>query len=176
MYRQSFGVRGFTVAALMAAVTAVFTVAVRIPVGTGYLNLSDVAIYFAAYSFGPWVGLIAGGLGTAIADVYSGYPEFAWLSLFAHGLQGLVVGGVALGKPVRTMVIAWFAGMFLMVSIYFIGEFVAMQNPSQALTEWPFNVLQTAIGGVIGIALTVAVRRAYPLVSQAAAPRRFREE
>ena len=55
----------------MIAVTTVFTTAVRIPIPAtqGYVNFSDVAIFFVALAFGPWVGLIAGGLGTAIADI-----------------------------------------------------------------------------------------------------------
>ena len=179
MYRQSMGVRGFTLAALMAAVTTVFTLAVRIPVAAsgGYFNLSDVAIFFAALSFGPWVGFIAGGLGTGLADIIGGYPEFAILSFFAHGLEGLVVGAVAQGKPVRTMILGWFAGAFLMCSIYFIGESVAYGGVGVALADLlTANIWQALAGGIIGVPLTLAVRRAYPLVAQAATPRRFREE
>ena len=179
MYRESLGVRGFTVAALMAAVTTVFTLAVRIPVAAsgGYFNLSDVAINFAALSFGPWVGFIAGGVGTGLADIIGGYPMFAPLSFIAHGLEGLIVGAVAQGKPVKTMLGGWFAGAFLMCSIYFIGESVAYGGVGAALADLvTANVWQALAGAIIGIPLTLAVRRAYPLVAQAATPRRFRED
>jgi len=173
------GVRGFTVAAVMAAVTTVFTLAVRIPVAAsgGYFNLSDVAIFFTALSFGPWVGFIAGGLGTGLADILGGYPEFAILSFMAHGLEGLVVGAVAQGKPVRTMILGWFAGAFMMCAVYFIGETVAYGGLGAALADLvTANVWQALAGGIIGVPLTLAVRRAYPVVAQMTTQQQFREE
>ena len=42
------------VMAVMIAVVTVFTMAVRVPIPAtnGYINFSDVAIYFAAFAFG----------------------------------------------------------------------------------------------------------------------------
>jgi uncharacterized membrane protein len=92
--------------AVLTAVTAVFTYIVRIPIAPtrGYLNLGDVAIYFAAFTFGPVSALVSGGLGTALADIISGYSQWAPISLFVHGLQGLVaglIGGIAWRKAGR---------------------------------------------------------------------------
>lgn len=50
------------IAGVMIALVAVFTLFVRVPIGTGYFNFSDVAIYFASFAFGPWIGLVAGDL------------------------------------------------------------------------------------------------------------------
>jgi len=81
-------------AAILTAVTVVMTIAVRIPIAPtrGYINLGDLAIYFTALSFGPVTALIAGGLGTAIADIISGFSQWAPFSFLIHGLQGLAVG------------------------------------------------------------------------------------
>ena len=64
--------------AIMAAVVAVFTMVIRIPspIG-GYISLCDAAVVFSAYAFGPLTGFIAGGLGSAFADLLGGYPQFA---------------------------------------------------------------------------------------------------
>ena len=52
--------------AVMAAVTAVLTLVVRIPTpARGYFNLGDVAIVFTAITLGPFSALLAGGIGTA---------------------------------------------------------------------------------------------------------------
>src|SRR5512143_1944215 len=96
------GAMMIAIAAIMIAVTTVFTLLIRVPVPAtqGYINFSDVAIYFAAATFGPWVGLVAGGLGAALADLLGGYAQFAPLTLLAHGLQGLLAGAlVRRGKP-----------------------------------------------------------------------------
>mgnify|MGYP001148847382 CR=1 FL=1 len=79
--------------AVLIALIAVFTLLIRIPTpARGYVNLSDVAITFAGLAFGPWVGAIAGGIGTALADLLGGFAPYAPISFVAHGLQGFLVG------------------------------------------------------------------------------------
>lgn len=163
--------RRIAIAAVMIAAVAVFTLFIVIPVGTGFFNFSDVAIYFAAFAFGPWVGLVAGGVGAALADISLGYSQFAILTFFAHGLEGLIAGYLGKNQPVSRMLLAWAAGTIVMVGIYFIGEYAVPAmwgGPPQALTEWPFNILQNVAGGVVGIPLVLAVRRAYPPISRMA--------
>src|SRR5205809_616165 len=53
--------RTISLTAVMTAIVFVFTRFIQIPIGTGYFNLSDVAIYFTAFACGPWLALIAGG-------------------------------------------------------------------------------------------------------------------
>ena len=80
--------------AILIAVTTVFTYIIRIPIAPtrGYINLGDVAIFFTAITFGPITAFLAGGLGTALADLFAGYAQWAPITFFAHGLQGLLVG------------------------------------------------------------------------------------
>ncbi|MFQ5343655.1 MAG: ECF transporter S component [Anaerolineae bacterium] len=163
--------RRIAITAVMIAAVAVFTLFIVIPIGTGFFNFSDVAIYFAAFAFGPWVGLVAGGVGAALADINLGYSQFAILTFFAHGLEGLVAGYLGKGQPMSRMLLAWAAGTIVMVGIYFVGEYAVPAmwgGPPQALTEWPFNLLQNIAGGVVGIPLVLAVRRAYPPISRMA--------
>ncbi|WP_319756402.1 ECF transporter S component [uncultured Sphaerochaeta sp.] len=76
---------------VLTAVVVVFTMVVRIPTAKGYLNLCDVAICFIAFTFGPWSAFIAAGLGTALADLISGYAQWAPISFVVHGVEGLLV-------------------------------------------------------------------------------------
>ncbi len=79
--------------AIMTAVTTVLTMFVKIPTPTrGYLNLSDTMIFFSAYAFGPWVGGIVGGLGPALSDLISGYPQWAIFTFVIDGLQAVIAG------------------------------------------------------------------------------------
>ena len=152
------------VVAIMIALTAVFTMVVRVPIPAtqGYFNFSDVAIYFAAFTFGPWVGLVAGGLGTALADVLSGYAQFAPLTFLAHGLEGLVVGWLARNAKGWKLGLVWLAGALCVILIYFAGEFWIFGIGPEAFAEMPFNLVQVAVGGILGIPLHYAVRAAYP--------------
>lgn len=180
MANRGIDVRTIAITGIMIAVVAVFTRFIVIPIGTGFFNFSDVAIYFVAFTFGPWIGFVAGGVGAALADISLGYSQFAILTFFAHGLEGLVAGYLGSdGSPMARLVgrggvrlrmlLGWLAGTVVMVGLYFVGEasVPAMWGGlPQALTEWPFNVLQNLAGGIVGIPLFLAVRRAYPPITQ----------
>lgn len=161
--------RDIALTAVMIALVAVVTRFLIFPIGQGYFNFSDTAVYFTAFTFGPWIGFLAGGIGAALADLSAGYAAFAPLTLLAHGLQGLAAGWVVRkgrGAPVQRMVVAWLAGTVVMTSIYFLGEYFGARlgwgGPAQAVAELPFNLLQNIAGGVIAIPLALLVRRAYP--------------
>jgi uncharacterized membrane protein len=159
--------------AVLTAVTAVLTLLVRIPVPAtkGYFNLGDTVIYFTAFTIGPVSALLSGGLGTALADLI-GFPTFAPISLFVHGAQGLAAALVA-GIPLQGMgrrwpvnpswLIAVVGATIIMCGGYFGAESV-LYGIGAALTELPFNLLQNVVGAVIGISLSLIVRRAYPPV------------
>lgn len=164
--------------AVLIALTTVFTLLVRVPTpARGYVNLSDVAVTFASLLFGPWIGAAAGGIGTALADLLGGFAAFAPLSLVAHGLEGLVIGLLALGRrSLSSLILAWLAGSVVMVACYLIGEGLFYTGWPAAIAEAPLNAFQALIGGLVGIPLVLAVRRAYPPVDQLGRPRSWTEE
>lgn len=174
---------------VLTAVTAVFTLLIRIPIAPtrGYINLGDVAIFFTAFTFGPITALISGGLGTAIADLLSGYAQWAPISLVIHGLQGLAAGLIVRKhliqfqkntanaaefdeyreKSGRKMVVSLTAGLvgtIIMVGLYFLSG-AALYGIGPAAFEVPGNIIQCAVGFIGGYMLTRAVVRAYPPVS-----------
>ncbi len=78
--------------ALMTALTAVATIVIQVPsVGGGYTNLSDSIIFLTAVMMDPVAAMIAGGIGTMLADLYL-YPATMFFSLAFHGAEGLIVG------------------------------------------------------------------------------------
>ena len=162
----------------MIAVTYVFTRFIVVPIAAtgGYFNFSDVAVYFTAFAFGPWVGLIAGGVGTALSDLSLGFTSFAPLTLLAHGLEGFVAGWLGRGRGLVPMVVAWLVGTVVMCGLYFLGEGLVLTGWGAAAAELPFNLFQNLVGGVVGIPLVLAVRRAYPPLTQMLGGRVWREE
>lgn len=155
--------------AVLIALTVVLTKVVQIPIpaSQGYWNLSDAATSFAGFAFGPFVGFAAGGVGTAIADLLSGpYAIWAPISLLAHGLEGAVIGFLVLrSRRLPNLIFAYAAGAIVMVVIYLLGGAV-LKGFEAALAEVPFNALQGVVGGVVGIPLYLAVRRAYPAIDR----------
>jgi uncharacterized membrane protein len=153
--------------AVLIALTAVFTLLIRIPTpARGYVNLSDVAITFTALTFGPWVGFVVGGLGTALADLLGGYAVYAPISFVAHGVQGLLVGLIGYRQTsLARLVLAWLAGAIAMVAGYLIGGIPIVGLATSAL-DIPGNSFQALLGALIGIPLVFAVRRAYPAIDR----------
>src|SRR3954469_16431206 len=142
---------GIAAAAIMTAIVTVFTFVLQVPnpASGGYFNLSDIAVIFAAITFGPWIGLVAGGLGTAISDLISGYASFAPLSFIAHGGEGLLAGYLLLKKP-AWLVPAWLIGVVWMMLAYLVGETVILGGADAMADLLGSNWIQ-ALAGVLGI-------------------------
>ncbi len=156
-------------AALLIALTTVFTLLVRVPIPAtqGYVNLSDVAITFSGLIFGPWIGLVAGGVGAAMADLLGGYAQFALLSLVAHGIEGLAIGWLGRGrKDLPGIIVAWLVGALAMIVGYLVGEGLFLTGWPAAIAEVPSNAFQALVGAVVGIPLVLAVRKAYPPIDR----------
>lgn len=78
--------------ALFSALVCVLTIFVQIPMGAGYVNFGDALIFIAASVMGPLGGMIAGALGSSLADVFSGYVLYAPFTAVIKGAEGLVCG------------------------------------------------------------------------------------
>ena len=168
MKRNAVDPRGLAVTAVMTAIVFVLTSVIRIPTpAKGYIHLGDAGIFFSALAFGPWVGAAAGGLGTALADLAGGYPQWAIFSFLIHGAQGLIVGWASTrwNGLVGLVLSAIVGGAVVVVGYLFAG--MLLSGVGAALGELPLNIIQVSAGAVVGVPLFAAVRKAYPpIVSQ----------
>ena len=81
-----------TTTAVMIALTCVLTLAVKIPTPTkGYLNLGDCAVLLSGWLLGPVWGAVAGGVGSALADLFAGYPIYVPGTLLIKAIMALTV-------------------------------------------------------------------------------------
>lgn len=149
---------------VMTALTAVSTMLIQIPIPlVGYFNLGDVMIFVSALTFGPIVGGFAGGIGSAIADMILGYPQFAIPTLIIKGLEGLIAGSITNTKQVYLDVLGVIVAGVEMIVGYFIAEWLFLgYGYLNALAEIPANIGQIAIGGIIGIPIAILLRRRLP--------------
>jgi len=147
--------------AVMSALVAVGTLIVRIPNPMGgYFNVGDVMIFVTALTFNPIIGGVAGGLGSAIADMI-GFPLFAVPTLVIKGLEGLFASLISDKKRVYRDVLAVVVAGTVMVLGYFLVE-LYLWGIGGALAEVPANIVQIAIGGLVGIPVALVLRRRLP--------------
>jgi uncharacterized membrane protein len=163
--------RELVAAAIFIALTAVVTryTAIPIPATRGFFNLGEVAIYVAAIVYGPLVGLLAGGVGSALADIWAQAPYYAPFTLVIKGIEGFVVGRLA-QSTAASRLRATLAGGVLMVAGYFLAQTFFARTlgiaptsgtaMTAALSEIPFNIVQVAVGVIVALLVTARVPRA----------------
>jgi uncharacterized membrane protein len=146
--------------ALFVALVAVATMAINIPMPAtqGFVNVGDTMIFVTGIFLGPAAGLIAGGIGSAMADLLLGYVHWAPWTLLIKGIEGFLVGLIAFRsfQRVRRVGFTTFLAMLLASLWMVVGYYLAggiMRGFPAALTSVPGNIVQ-GIGSII-IALPV---------------------
>lgn len=136
--------------ALVCAATMV--IQIPIPVTEGYIHPGDSLIFLAAVFFGKKNGLAAGALGSALADILTGYAHWAPFTLIIKGLMGFVVGWMSdYSKKQRLTsfrtALAPVAGALIMVVGYLLAGSVLYGSFTVSLTSVPSNLVQ-GVGGM----------------------------
>lgn len=162
--------------AVLVAFVTVLTYAVRVPIAPtrGYIHLGDVGVFFAAFTFGPAVGFLAGGLGTGLADVLGGYAQWAIPSFVIHGAQALVAGYIGFRQSYQRQLLGWLAGGLIVVVGYFLVA-AALYGVGAALVEVPGNFMQVTAGGLVAIPLATTLRHFWPPIEHLGLPRVWQE-
>ena len=88
--------KSLTFTAVFAALCCVGTLVVRIPLPNGYLNTGDVFVLLAAWCLGPLYGGVAAGMGSALADIISGYAIYCPATFLIKGGDALLAFTVCL--------------------------------------------------------------------------------
>lgn len=151
-------IKRIVVTAMLAALTCIATMIIKIPSPLkGYLNLGDCIVLTCGWLLSPVYGFIAAGLGSAMADVFSGYMIYAPATFIIKGAMALVAFYgfkllntiLGIGK-LPSEIISGIVSEIIMILGYFVFEgfnygFVA------SLVNIPANAIQGAIGVFLGI-------------------------
>lgn len=139
------------------------------PVPGGYFNLGDAVIIITAIVLGRTSGLLAGAMGSFLADIAYGSFLFAPITLIVKGLEGFVVGLIAHSKRSKRegeakrpfkMLLAVVVGAVVMVAGYFIAEayilglFDKEFGISAAMLELTTNLIQGGLSAIVGYLLS----------------------
>ncbi|MCX7970432.1 MAG: ECF transporter S component [Negativicutes bacterium] len=146
-----------TTTAAAAALTALAITVLQVPspVGGGYYHLGEIVMMSAACLYGRLIGATAAGLGSALADLLSGYAVWAPVSLIVHGGEGYLIAALDGGsRSYGRRLLALTVGALFMVAGYWLAEW-GMFGQAAAVAEIPGNLVQ----GAIGVAGAMAVLR-----------------
>ena len=145
-------------AALMASLTCVATMIIKIPSPMkGYMNLGDCIVLITGWALPPMYAFLAAGIGSALADVISGYMMYVPATFIIKGLMAVIAfyGYKSLHRksddfPAR--IISGIVAEIVMIFGYFVFEGV-LYGFVPASANIPVNGVQGIVGLVIGVAL-----------------------
>ncbi len=150
------------VAAMFAALICVATMLIQIPMpGAGYVNFGDCFILIAAWVLGPVYGFAAGGIGSALADLFSGYALYAPGTFVIKGciaVAAALIAHVIIKRSAKARLVGFItgsvAGELIMVWGYFFYEALVLGlGFGGALSVLTGNFIQGAFGAVVGVVI-----------------------
>ena len=139
---------------LMIALVCIATMVIQIPIPMtdGYVNIGESIIFVTSILFGPISGMIAGGLGSALADILTGYSHWALFTLLIKGFEGYIVGTIVKKNAnLVKNILATLFGVVIMVVGYLLAGTFLQGSFIIALGSVLSNMLQGIISMIIGI-------------------------
>jgi len=147
-------------AALLAALICVSTLIITVTLpGGGYFNLGDCFVITSGVVLGPLFSFLAAAIGSALADIISGYALYAPATFVIKGLMALVVGFICLkNKKMLNVFISGFLAEIIMLIGYFLYELM-LNGFSLAILGVAGNALQGVVGVVSSFALILLLTK-----------------
>lgn len=148
----------FITAALLAALTCFSTYIISFPSPTGYIHPGDSLVILSGIILGPLYGGLSAGIGSMLADVLAGFPQYILPTLIIKALTAIICSYVyrALKRKFYSIIVAGIlAGIFVTLG-YFTVEYF-MYGFAGALSGLPLNGVQNIFGIILSTML-------YPLL------------
>ena len=151
-------VQKIVLSSMFAALVCVATMVIKIPSPlNGYINLGDCIVLISAWFLSPVYGFLAAGLGSALADVFSGYLVYAPATFVIKGLMALAayfifksahkkIGGLT------SRIVSGFTAETIMVAGYFFFE-LAVYGAGVAIPDLLGNATQGIVAVITGTVL-----------------------
>ena len=141
--------------AVFTAIVFIATLLFRFPNPLmGYSNLGDAFIFLIAAFFGPLPALISGAIGSALADVLSGFAIYAPFTFVVKGAEGALAGillraflKTGLNRHVAVLIAFLLASCEMMIGYFFTNALLygGFVSAAGAVLN---DVLQGAVGTI----------------------------
>ena len=144
--------------AAFAVLICVLTMFPKLPVplaNGGYIHMGDALIIVSAFILGPAYATVAAGIGSMLADCFSGYAVYMPATLIIKAVVALVAALIfksLKNKKDKTilLLLAAVISELIMVLGYFLFE-ALLYSVGVALVAAAFNLIQAASGVILGV-------------------------
>lgn len=146
--------------AMFAAMIYAATAIIQIPISVtgGYVNLGDCIIILCSFLLSPPYAAAAGGLGSALADILSGYTHYALGTFVIKFLMAFVCSATFHSVKIKAKFLNLISAIvpeIIMIIGYFIYESLCLGYGLSALAAIPGNLIQ----GVVAIICSILIYR-----------------
>ena len=130
----------------------------------GLIHFGNVPFFMIAIVLGGKQGAIAGAFGMGLFDVLSGFLPWAPFTFIIRGLMGFTIGYFAnahgrKGNNLKWNIIGLSLASIILVPGYFVANLILYHNLAGAILGIPGDLMQIALGFILGIPLTLAVKK-----------------
>ena len=145
-------------ASMLAALCCIATMIIKIPSPLkGYINLGDCVVLLAGWLLSPTYGFLAAGIGSSLADLFSGYIVYAPATFVIKGIMAIIAYFCFKGMNkkignISSRIIGGVLAELEMILGYFVFEGF-MYGFAPSAVNIPANGVQGIAGIIIGIIL-----------------------
>ena len=147
--------RQLTLTAMMTAFVFVATFVPKIPIPLGYAHLGDAAIFLAVMFGGRRVGIFSGVIGSALADLLSGFPIWILPTMFIKAAEAEIFFRLR----EKNFLLGLIAASLIMTAGYTLTGAILYDSLSAGLASTPGLLLKSAVNIFVVIILNAAIRR-----------------
>lgn len=150
--------------AMFAALACAATMVIQIPSPmSGYVNPGDCVVLLGAYLLGPVYGAAAGGIGSMLADLISGYVIYVPGTLVIKAAMGFAAGALftKIHNKKTAIVIGGVTAELIMILGYFLYAMLLMGKGLAAAASIPGNIFQGIVGIVGSFILYFIIEKAW---------------
>ena len=156
--KQKFSIQQMCITALFMALVCVATMVIQISIPLGYAHLGDCMILFTAYMFGPVVGALASGIGSALADIFTGFAIWAVPTLIIKTIMPLIAWAFfRKSKEMPTLLAGSIVTLLFMVICYVIAGAILYGSVAMGIASAPGLLIKAVVNFAVFIVLTLAV-------------------
>ncbi len=145
-------------ASMLAVLCCVATMIIKIPSPLkGYINLGDCVVLLSGWLLSPAYGFAAAGIGSALADLFSGYVVYAPATFIIKGIMAIIAHYCFKGMHNKfgntsSRITGGTLAEIEMILGYFVFEGI-MYGFAPSVVNIPANGVQGVAGIIIGLML-----------------------
>lgn len=139
---------------MLTAFVFVATFVPKIPIPLGYAHLGDAVIFLSVMFCGRRVGILSGVIGSALADVLSGFPIWIVPTVFIKAAMAETFWRLQR----KNLLLALIISSLIMTAGYTLTGVALYDSLSAGFASTPGLLLKSAVNIFVAIILSVTIK------------------